>query len=185
MVRILVAAVLYIVLLSTNAFAWPSGDMMFLAGDTEATTYGIVSPQLTPPSGDGVVQAGIGGGAGIEYFPKNSYAVRGQFTYIGYPTSGGQGFNLMALTGGGFWKAFNFEKSSTSGEGDARNFLYLAADGGISLGTTSSYVIDLGVGINVDQFFVEWKAMWAPSAVPVPGGTTGFWDYPITIGFVW
>lgn len=163
---------------SRTALAWPGDGNMFLQGDSEIYGFGIVGPNLLPPSGDGTVTSGIGGGGGVEYFPSDDWGVRAQFTYLGYGVNGGTPFSLMALTGGAFYKIMNFEK-------DYHNFLYFVADGGLSPSTETSYVLDAGLGVNMDQIFVEWKWMWAPTAVPVPGGKIGIMDAPVSIGVEW
>ena len=159
-----------------------AGDR-FDFGDIEPEIYGAISPNLLSTNG---LETGYGGGAGFLYVPyffdTTRVGIRGHFTYLNYSTYGSQetGFSLAPLT-------FGIQYGLTHFEDDKHNFLYIFADGGITVaGQNGSQPLwDAGLGFQWDLMFIEIPFMMIFNGYPhlAPTGPSTLNDVQILIGF--
>lgn len=177
--RIALVLALFLLLLPGLAHA---GDR-FDFGDIEPEIYGALSPNLLSSSG---LETGYGGGAGFLYIPyffdTTRVGIRGHFTYLNYPTYGRQetSFPLTPLT-------FGIQYGLTHFEDDKHNFLYVFADGGITIASQngSQPLCDAGFGFQWDLMFVEVPFVMVFNGYPhsAPAGPSPLEDVQFLIGF--
>jgi hypothetical protein len=155
---------------------------MFDYGDTEIGLFGELSPNFSGISG---LESGLGGGLSVLHIPRNLFGtnrvgIRFSASYIDYGSYGNQNvpFYAMPILAGLQYGLFHFES-------DYHDFVYLLGDAGVSVGTQTTPAFDLGVGVEMDHLYLEWRAMYLLEGIPHAGaaGPSPLMDFPVIVGF--